>query len=196
MLMKQLRFEDKVQKFEDFINGIKAREAKEKEKRDELFAVELEKVKEFNNGAKARDASEKEEHDKLFAAELEKVEEFINGAKAREAREKEERDKLFAAELEKVNKFQRLINEVKTREEKALQERSKLFLAELKRYKQENVEEVERQKNVTSDMLESVANSKMEFENVHKEINERMKGQFHIKYYRNAYHIFLVIVKN
>ncbi|XP_060607291.1 uncharacterized protein LOC132759521 [Ruditapes philippinarum] len=89
MLMKQLRFEDKVQKFEDFINGIKAREAKEKEKRDKLFALELEKVKKFNNGAKAR-----------------------------EAREKEERDKLFAAELEKAKNFQRLINEVKTREEK------------------------------------------------------------------------------
>jgi hypothetical protein len=67
-----------------------------------------------------------------------------------------------------------------------------LFAAELEKYKQENAEEVERQKNVTSEMLESVANSKMELENIHKQIDERMKGQFHFKYYRNAYHIILV----
>ncbi|XP_060592535.1 calponin homology domain-containing protein DDB_G0272472-like [Ruditapes philippinarum] len=206
MLMKLLRFEDKVQKFEDFINGVKAREVNEKEERDELFAAELQKVEEFNNGAKVREVKEKEERDKIFAAELEKVKEFNNGAKAREAKEKEERDKLFAAELEKVKKFnneakaleakekearnklfaaelekvknfQRLINEVKTRGEKEIEERSKLFLAELKKYKQVNAKEVERQKNVTSEMLESVANSKMEFENVHKQINERVKGK-------------------
>ncbi|XP_060564159.1 myb-like protein X, partial [Ruditapes philippinarum] len=116
MLMKQLRFEDKVQKFEDFINGVKAREAKEKEERDELFAAELEKVKK----------------------EL----------KLKEEKEREERSKLFAAELHNLEK-----------------------------YKQENAEEVERQKNVTSEMLESVKNSKTEFENVHQQINERMKGK-------------------
>ncbi|XP_060565026.1 heavy metal-binding protein HIP-like [Ruditapes philippinarum] len=48
MLMKQLRFEDKVQKFEDFINGLKAREEKEKEERSKLFAAELEKYKQEN----------------------------------------------------------------------------------------------------------------------------------------------------
>jgi hypothetical protein len=121
MLMKQLRFEDKVQKFEDFINGIKAREAKEKEERDELFAAELQKVK----------------------------------------------------------NFQEFMKELKSKEEKETEERSMLFAAELEKYKQENADEVERQKNVTSEMLESVANSKIEFENVHKQINERMKGQLH-----------------
>ncbi|XP_060588239.1 complement C1q-like protein 2 [Ruditapes philippinarum] len=120
--MKLLGFEDKVQKFEDFINGIKAREAKEKEKRDELFAAELEKAKNFQ--------------------------EFMKELNSKEEKETEERSKLFAAELHK-----------------------------LEQYNKENAKEVKRQKNVTSEMLESVANSKMEFENVHKQINERMKGK-------------------
>jgi hypothetical protein len=136
MLMKQLRFEDKVQKFEDFINGVKAREAKEKEERDELFAAELEKVK----------------------------------------------------------NFQEVLNEVKSREEKEKEKREQLFAAELEKYKQEISEETERQKNVTSKMLESVARSEIQFEKNHEQINERMKGQFYRMYFRNAYHIILVFV--
>ncbi|XP_060607286.1 heavy metal-binding protein HIP-like [Ruditapes philippinarum] len=119
MLMKQLRLEDKVQKFEDFINGVKAREAKEKEERVELFAAELEKVKNFQ--------------------------EVLNEVKAREEKEKEKRKQLFAAELEK--------------------------------YKQEMSEETERQKNVTSEMLESVTSSENKFDKNHEQKNERMKGK-------------------
>ncbi|XP_060588235.1 heavy metal-binding protein HIP-like [Ruditapes philippinarum] len=78
---------------------------------------------------------------------------------------------------DKVQKFEDFIKEVKAREEKEKEERSRSFAAELEKYKQENAEEVERQKIVTSEMLESVANSKMKFENVHKQINEKMKGK-------------------
>jgi hypothetical protein len=77
---------------------------------------------------------------------------------------------------DKVQKFEDFINGLKAREEKEKEERSKLFAAELEKYKQENAEEIERQKNVTSEMFEIVANSKTEFESVHKQINEKMKG--------------------
>ncbi|XP_060607287.1 heavy metal-binding protein HIP-like [Ruditapes philippinarum] len=78
---------------------------------------------------------------------------------------------------DKVQKFEDFINRLKAREENEKEERSKLFAAELEKYKQENSEEVERQKIVTSEMLENVENSKMELENVHKQINEKMKGK-------------------
>ncbi|XP_060607289.1 uncharacterized protein LOC132759516 isoform X2 [Ruditapes philippinarum] len=77
---------------------------------------------------------------------------------------------------DKIQKFEEFINGVKARENKEKEERDKLFAAELEKYKQENAEEIERQKIVTSEMLESVANSKMELEKVHKQIDERMKG--------------------
>ncbi|XP_060559294.1 heavy metal-binding protein HIP-like [Ruditapes philippinarum] len=97
MLMKQLRFEDKVQKFEDFINGVKAREAKEKEERDELFAAELDKVtnfQEFMKELKSKEEKETEERSKLFAAELHKLEKY-----KQENAEEVERQKNVTSEM-------------------------------------------------------------------------------------------------
>jgi hypothetical protein len=77
---------------------------------------------------------------------------------------------------DKVQTFEDFINGIKAREVNEKEERSKSFAAELEKYKQEHAEEIERQKIVTSEMLESVAISKVEFERIHRKINDRMKG--------------------
>jgi hypothetical protein len=81
---------------------------------------------------------------------------------------------------DKVQKFEDFINEIKAKEEKEKEERVKLLAVELEKFKQENAEEIARQKNVTSEMLKDLANSKIELEEKMKEKSEPKKGQYNI----------------
>ncbi|XP_060588236.1 uncharacterized protein LOC132743701 [Ruditapes philippinarum] len=78
---------------------------------------------------------------------------------------------------DKVQKFEDFINEVKAKEEKEKEERVKLLAVELAKFKQENAEEIARQKNVTSEMLKDLANSKIELEKKMKEKSEPKKEE-------------------
>ncbi|XP_060592534.1 complement C1q subcomponent subunit C-like [Ruditapes philippinarum] len=78
---------------------------------------------------------------------------------------------------DKVQKFEDFINEVKAKGEKEKEERVKLLAVELEKFKQENAEEIARQKNVTSVMLKDLANSKIELEEKMKDKSEPKKEE-------------------
>lgn len=78
---------------------------------------------------------------------------------------------------DKVQKFEDFINGLKTREEKEKIERGKVFEAEIEKYKEQSAEEIEKQKNMTLEMLMNISNSKAEFAKILEEKAKPQRGK-------------------